>query len=213
MATIAGHLSIDGLRERYVSSSDARLARHFQTIWLLAKGHGVAEVSRMTSFGARWIEQLAARYNAEGPDSLGDLRRRNGTSATILKPELLDKLRERLREPPSDGGVWTSPKIAVWMAQELGLEKVCPQRGWEALKALGWSIQAPRPKNPKSATPEEEAAFKKARGRRCRGNGKTPRSARRSFRKRRASARLEARNAARLGANRQAADRPWSSPL
>ena len=53
MATIAGHLSIDGLRERYVSSSDARLARHFQTIWLLAKGHGVAEVSRMTSFGAR----------------------------------------------------------------------------------------------------------------------------------------------------------------
>ena len=161
MATIAGHLSIDGLRERYVSSSDARLARHFQTIWLLAKGHGVAEVSRMTSFGARWIEQLAARYNAEGPDSLGDLRRRNGTSATILKPELLDKLRERLRQPPSDGGVWTSPKIAVWMAQELGLEKVCPQRGWEALKALGWSIQAPRPKNPKSATPEEEAAFKK----------------------------------------------------
>jgi len=31
------------------------------------------------------------------------------------------------------------------------------------LKALGWSIQAPRPKNPKSATPEEEAAFKKKR--------------------------------------------------
>jgi len=154
-----------------VSSSNARLARHFQTIWLLAKGHGVAEVSRMTSFGARWIEQLAARYNAEGPDSLGDLRRRNGTSATILKPELLDKLRERLQEPPSDGGVWTSPKIAVWMAQELGLAKVCPQRGWEALKALGWSIQAPRPKNPKSATPEEEAAFKK--------NARTPSSRKR----------------------------------
>jgi transposase len=162
MATIAEHLSVDALRERYVSSSNARLARHFQTIWLLAKGHSVAEVSRMTSFGPRWIEQLAARYNAEGPDSLGDPRRRNGTSATILKPELLDKLRERLQEPPSDGGVWTSPKIAVWMAQELGLDKVCPQRGWEALKALGWSIQAPRPKNPKSATPEEEAAFKKS---------------------------------------------------
>jgi len=97
MATIAEHLSVDALWERYVSSSNARLARHFQTIYPLAKGHSVAEVSRMTSFGPRWIEQLAARYNAEGPDSLGDLRRRNGTSATILKPELLDKLRERLR--------------------------------------------------------------------------------------------------------------------
>lgn len=161
MATIAGHLSVDALRERYVSSSDALVARHFQTIWLLAKGHTLAEAARTTSFGRRWIEQLVARYNAEGPDSLGDLRQRNGTSATILKPEVLDKLRLRLKEPPSDGGKWTSPKVAAWMAQELGLEKVCPQRGWEALKALGWSIQAPRPKNPKAATPEEEAAFKK----------------------------------------------------
>lgn len=161
MTTIARHLSVDALRERYVSSSDARGARHFHTIWLLAKGHTVAEVVRMTSFGRRWIEQLVVRYNAEGPDSLGDLRRRNGTSAMILKPELLDKLRLRLKEPPSDGGIWTSPKVAAWMAQELGLEKVCAQRGWEALKMLRWSIQAPRPKNPKSATPEEEAAFKK----------------------------------------------------
>jgi transposase len=164
-------VSVEALRDRYVSSADVCEARHFQTIWLLAKGHSVGEVAEMTSFGPRWIEQLAARYNAEGPDSLGDLRRRNGTSATILKPELLVKLRERLQEPPSDGGVWTSPKIAVWMAQELGLDKVCPQRGWEALEALGWSIQAPRPKNPKSATPEEEAAFKK--------NSRTPSSRKR----------------------------------
>jgi transposase len=102
-------VSVDALRGRHVSSSNARLARHFQTIWLLAKGHGVAEVSRMTSFGPRWIEQLAARYNAEGPDSLGDLRRRNGTSATILKPELLDKLRERFPATAACGRARRSP--------------------------------------------------------------------------------------------------------
>ena len=32
----------------------------------------------------------------------------------------------------------------------------------EALEACGMSIQAPRPKNPKSASPEEAAAFKKS---------------------------------------------------
>ena len=42
------------------------------------------------------------------------------------------------------------------------LTSVAPQRGWEALKAIGWSIQKPRPKNPKSATPEEAAVFKKS---------------------------------------------------
>jgi len=161
MATIAAHLSVEALRERYVSSSNAREARHFHTIWLLAKGHTLGEVAEMTSFGQRWIEQLAARYNAEGPESLGDLRRRNGSSATVLKPELLDKLRLRLKEPPDDGGLWTSAKVAAFLARELGLEKVAVQRGWEALKACRMSIQLPRPKNPQSASPEEAAAFKK----------------------------------------------------
>jgi len=161
MATIAAHLSVEALRERYVSSSNVREARHFHTIWLLAKGHSVGEVAEMTSFGRRWIEQLATRYNAEGAESLGDLRRRNGSSATVLKPELLDKLRLRLKQPPEDGGLWTSAKVAAFLARELGLEKVAVQRGWEALKACRMSIQLPRPKNPKSASPEEAAAFKK----------------------------------------------------
>ena len=40
-------------------------------------------------------------------------------------------------------------------------DMVLPQRGWEALKAIGWSVQKPRPRHPASATPEERAAFKK----------------------------------------------------
>lgn len=159
---IVEHLSVEALQERYASSSDAREARHFQTIWLLAKGHSVGDVSEMTAFGRRWIEQLAARYNAHGPEALGDLRRRNGTAPRVLKPEILERLRERLKEPPEDGGLWTSAKVAAVLARELGVERVAVQRGWEALKACGWSIQTPRPKNPKSASPEVAAAFKKS---------------------------------------------------
>ena len=36
------------------------------------------------------------------------------------------------------------------MASELGLAAVLPQRGWEALKAMGWSVQKPRPRHPAS---------------------------------------------------------------
>ena len=42
----------------------------------------------MTSFGQRWIEQLVVRYNMEGPDSLGDLRRRNGSTARVPTAEV-----------------------------------------------------------------------------------------------------------------------------
>ena len=161
MACVAGHLSVEALETRYEACSDVTSSRHFQTIWLLAKGHSTGEVAAMTSFGQRWIEQLVERYNAFGPSALGDLRRGNGTVATVLKPELLERLRLRVAEPPPDGGVWTSGKASAWMAGELGLAKLAPQRGWEALRAIGWSIQRPRPRNPKAATPEEQDAFKK----------------------------------------------------
>jgi transposase len=161
MAHVADHLSIEELEASYRACPDACSARHYQTIWLLAQGHTIAEVAELTCFVPRWIEELAARYNALGPPALGDLRRHNGSEPSVLKPALLAKLKGRLQDPPPHGGVWTSRKVANWMADQLGLTKLAPQRGWEALQAIGWSIQSPRPKNPNSATAAEAAAFKK----------------------------------------------------
>ena len=187
MAYVAGHLSVAALEERYEACEDVMSSRHFQTIWLLAKGHSTGEVAAMTSFGQRWIEQLVERYNALGPSAMGDLRRGNGASAKVLTLELLQRLRARLADPPPDGGVWTSGQVARWMAGELGLASLAPQRGWEALQAIGWSIQKPRPRNPKAATPAEQEAFKKTRRSRRRGSGAPSRHAGRSFRHRRSA--------------------------
>src|SRR6186997_3127934 len=119
-------------------------------------------VAKRVGFVPRWIEQLLARYNAKGPDALGDLRRRNGGVPSVLHPALLERLRARLEAPPPDGGLWSSREVAAWMAGELGLAEVLPQRGWEALKAIDWSVQKPRPRHPGAATPEEQEAFKKS---------------------------------------------------
>src|ERR671938_236161 len=162
MAHVADHVSVSALKQRYRSCTEVTAARHLQAIWLLAKGHQIAEVAAMVSYARRWVERLLARYHAEGLEALGDLRRRNGTSPSVLKPDLLDKLKDRLREPPPDGGLWTSPKVAAWMACELGLTRVAPQRGWEALKAIGWLVQKPRPRHPASATPEVREVFQKS---------------------------------------------------
>ena len=161
MAHVADHLSVSALEQHYRACKDATASRHFHTIWLLAKGHEIAAVAATVSFAPRWVERLLARYNAHGPQVLGDLRRQNGASPSVLKPDLLTKLEERLRAPPADGGRWTSAKVAAWMAVELGLARLAPQRGWEALKALGWSVQTPRPRHPRAATPEGRAAFQK----------------------------------------------------
>ena len=162
MPSVSDHLSVEELEQRFVSCTDARTARHVQTIWLLARGHTVAQVAAITAFGERWIQQLLVRYNAEGPDALGDLRRLNGAPARILTPEVLDTLRTRLAEPPPDGGLWSSRKVAAVLAEDLGLERVGVQRGWEALQAIGWSLQRPRPRNPKAASQEDADAFKES---------------------------------------------------
>ena len=69
-------------------------------------------------------------------------------------------LRERLKRPPEDGGVWTAKKVAAVMAAELGLATVAEPRGWEALRALGWTIQKPRPRHARAASPEEQEDYK-----------------------------------------------------
>ncbi|SFC91750.1 MULTISPECIES: winged helix-turn-helix domain-containing protein [Alphaproteobacteria] len=162
MVQVAAHLSVAELQAGYRGSKDATLARHFQVIWLLARGHTVAETAQLTGFVRRWVEELLVRYNRFGPASLGDRRRRNGAKPRILTPQVLAMLRERVKAPPDDGGVWTAKKVAAVIAAELGLTRVAEQRGWEALKAIGWTVQRPRPQHAQAATAEEQEAFKKS---------------------------------------------------
>ena len=172
MARIVEHLPVEELEARYRAARDATEARHFQAVWLLAQGRTFLEAAEVLAFAPRWVEELAARYNAFGPDALGDGRRRNGRTASLLTPALLAALAKRVRRPPDDGGLWTGRKVAAWMARRLGLAKVHPQRGWEALKRIEWSIQAPRPRNPRAATPEQRAAFKRGSARRSPAPGR-----------------------------------------
>ena len=53
MAHVADHLSVSALEQQYRSCTDVTAARHLQTIWLLAKGHEIAEVAATVSFARR----------------------------------------------------------------------------------------------------------------------------------------------------------------
>ena len=134
---------------------------HFHALWLLSQGYELDEVAGILSFSTRWVRSLIKRYNEGGPERLGDQRVHNGTEPTILTPAALDAVKERLKTPPDDGGQWTGPKIARWLAQFHGLKSVHDQRGWDALIAVSYSIQRPRLRHPQSAAPEDRARLKK----------------------------------------------------
>ena len=140
---------------------------------LLSQGRSEREVATVTGYGQRWIAEIVRRYNAGGASGLGDQRARNTGARPLLSQEDEAALRDALAEPPTDGGLWTGPKVAAWMARRLG-RKVWPQRGWDYLKRLEHSLQVPRPKHAKAASAEEQEAFK--RGSRAKWTSTAPRT-------------------------------------
>jgi len=162
MATINARLSRGELEARYEAAGDPVAKSHFHAVWLLSCGYEVDEVAEILSFSPRWVRALIKRYNEGGAEALGDQRIRNGTKPTILTPAALAALKERIKTAPDDGGLWTGPKIARWLAKFHGVRAVHDQRGWDALIAIGYSIQQPRPRHPDAATQEDRAALKKS---------------------------------------------------
>ena len=162
MTTIKAHLSSSELEARYKGAADPVAKSHFHALWLMSLGYEVDEVAELLSFSPRWVRALIKRYNENGAEALGDQRVHNGTKPTILTPDALMALKERIKMPPDDGGLWTGPKIARWLAKFHGAKAVHDQRGWDALIAIGYSIQQPRPRHPEAASAADRSALKKS---------------------------------------------------
>ena len=157
--TVATHLSPDELARRYRKAVDPVERSHFHIIWLLAQGKRVREVALVTDYCPNWIRILVRRYNQDGPQALADQRQHNRGALALLSGEQQGHLHHLLEQAPSVGGLWTGPKVAQWMSGQTG-RKVHPQRGWDYLKHLGFSLQIPRPRHQKANT-EQQEAFKR----------------------------------------------------
>jgi transposase len=162
MTVVKPHLSAAELEHRYETAAEPIAKSHFHALWLLSRGYDIEETAEILSFSTRWVRSLIKRYNEGGPERLGDQRVHNGTEPSILTATALEALKERLGTPPDDGGQWTGPKIARWLAQFHKLKSVHDQRGWDALVAIGYSIQQPRLRHPQAATPDDRAQLKKS---------------------------------------------------
>src|SRR5919107_3031314 len=157
---LTAHLSTAELGQRYRAARCPLERSHLQIVWLLSQGRSEREVAAVTGYGQRWIAEIVRRYNAEGASGLGDQRARNTGARPLLSQEDEAALRDALAEAPTDGGLWSGPKVAAWMTARLGA-RVWPQRGWDYLRKLGYSAQVPRPRHAKAASAEEQEAFKR----------------------------------------------------
>jgi transposase len=164
---LSPHATREELERRYRKAKDPVERSHLQIVWLLSEGRTTQEVCEVTGYSLGWVRKIARRYNEGGLQGLGDRRHRNpgARQRALLDEEGQAQLREALLSGPAPacvgGGMWSGPKVARWIEQRNGLEKVHAQRGWEYLRKVGMSPQVPRPSNAKGASPSEREAFKK----------------------------------------------------
>lgn len=158
------HLTYEETKQRYRTCENTVEKQRWNLIRLMSKPEKpliVTMAAEASGFKQRWARQLVHRYNKEGPAGLSDRRANNPGKEPILNNKQKNRLKSIiLNESPTDGGLWTSVKIANWIEQKTG-ERPSDRTGLNYLKNLGFSLQQPRPKHPRSATEEDLKKFKK----------------------------------------------------
>lgn len=156
---VVPHLTTDEMEQRSRRARDPVGRGQWQLVWLVAQGKLAREVAATTGYSTKWVGAVVRRYNADGPAGIGDRRRANPGGVPALSPTQRAALHARLAEPPPDGGLWSGPKVAAWIAEQTG-RAVGPQCGWEYLVRLGCALRRPRPRHAQ-ADAEAQAAFKR----------------------------------------------------
>jgi hypothetical protein len=135
MSKYQSRLNRAELEAHLATVSEPNERRRWLVLLHLAMGTPLAEIVAQTGYRPRSIRQIVQRYFELGPDSLVDRRVLAQGVAPILSTEEQIELRLALQDAPPDGGEWTGPKVARWMAAKTG-KPVHRQRGWEYLRRL-----------------------------------------------------------------------------
>jgi hypothetical protein len=65
-------------------------------------------------------------------------------------------MRLSLKGESPDRGIWSGPKVALWMVPKIGRKQVGKLRGWQYIKKCGYSPQRPRSQHKKGDEIEQE---------------------------------------------------------
>lgn len=142
-AKLESHLTVEQLKQRYRQARDTTEARRWHLLSLVAQQWTIKQAAQIVGLNYDYAKEIVKRYNCEGPASLAN-RAKNRQSVTpraLLTPEQQQELQRVLQAPPPDGGSWSGPKVARWIAKKTGRKRVWPQRGWEYLKRLGERVE------------------------------------------------------------------------
>jgi len=132
------HLTPEELKTRYRQAQDTIEARRWHLLQLVSQRWTIKQAAQIVDLNYDYAKEIVRRYNREGPETVRNRSRdrQPPPPRSLLTPEQQEELQKVLETPPPEGGTWSGPKVARWIAEKTGRERVWPQRGWDYLKRL-----------------------------------------------------------------------------
>lgn len=151
------HEGADELYARFIAERDRERRRRLQTLWLVRRGCGLVEASRIAGVGERSLARWLGWYRQGGMAEV--LRRVPGHGAHGASGRLTLEQQERLLAQVSAGAFRTYDEARGWVAAEFGVTYRY-QGMYSALARRGVHPKVPRPLAAK-ANPAAQAAWKR----------------------------------------------------
>ncbi len=124
------------------------------------EGESIDRIADGLSMHRRTVHGILCRFVERGIDGKDSIKQK-GQPAHLTQKQRVDLAKHLLRGPPNNpSGLWTTKEVRQFIKDSYGVEyHKCYV--WELLRAGGFSLQKPRNRNYRAASPEEQARFKK----------------------------------------------------
>lgn len=153
-------VSLKHLQELYSTEQNAKPKLRLLCAIRRKEGESIDEIASGVHMHRRTVHGILCRF-AERGISGKDSIKQSGRPANLTLKQRKDLAKHLLRGPPSNpSGLWTSKEVRQFIKNHYGVEfHKCYV--WELLHAGGFSLQKPRNRNYRAASPEEQSRFKK----------------------------------------------------
>ena len=153
-------VSIDELQRLYREETKAKPKLRLLCAIHRKEGSSLDEIVAYTNMKRRTVHDTLRRFMERGIDAK-DNGKRGGRPSKLSEKQRKQLIKKLERGPPYNRhGLWTTKEVREMIKKEYGVTYT-HAHVWELLKAAGFSIQRPRPRNYQRPSDEEVERFKK----------------------------------------------------
>lgn len=152
--------SLNQLEDLYAAETRAKPKIRLLCAIHRKKDASLDDIAKITALNRATVHSILHRFQERGINGK-DAIKQTGRPAFLTLQQRKNLVKKLEKGPPNHKtGLWSTKEVQEYIKQQYGVEYT-NVHVWELLKALGFSLQKPRPRHHKQPDAEELERFKK----------------------------------------------------